>query len=806
MTAPAIITPPKSDINDFASLTGPKNFVPLRGAPDAADNNDARRAAILRTGWSQLDDLYRQQNRQIEENVRMVSGQQHAFYHAPTGRWLDIAEWMNADERTWKPRPIFNILLPWFIITHARATENTPIVTYVPGPDRTDAELAELLDIAEKTVWFEANMEDVHDRLMGWVIIAARGHLLNRINPNKGAMRKWIGSDLVPVVDPYDQPVDDGDGGQAHMPADNVPFDKSGTPLARWRQTGATPQEGELVPTGAPHQTPIGSIEVDVLSPLQVRGSWGPEPWWKKRRHFIKSYHTPEEVYDLYGVDAPPDVRGQVGDVGELERILYGSGFFTGSTTRFGDQTSQVSTDGYVEVTQMWEAPCSYGGMNREGDSPGGRWLVGTKSGLILRDGVRPAAFPYTSPMNTFEFVRVPGRPGGVTVQEPLNQVQREINDGYGRVKAHVNLQSNPKTAIDAQSGLRAGSFTNKPGQNHFVNRRPGVPAIEYIKAPDLGADVYKNLEMMHKNFSDIGFMAGANDPGTPGDSGEKVKEVRFNTDRFLGPTMRRTAGEYGRLIETWQCIFPLIWDMETTISYAGDDNIARTITVYPDMWKEGKCNVRPDVESMLPEGRGEKQEKVFQMYQLGMFGLPGTPGALKKFWELAHMPHLARAAKVGGVDGTTAEQENGLLLLGNPPQSIPVYEWYDDEIHLMIHESFMKSRDFEKLDSNIQNAFVMHRMAHKFNLQQKQMQQAVQAAQMNAMVNPGAPGGPGGAGPGGGPPGSSHGSAPSSGSSASPPPGNQPSGPAGGPPVRPGLPQPPRGAIPGNVMPTAAH
>jgi hypothetical protein len=65
-------------------------------------------------------------------------------------------------------------MLPWFVLTHARATENQPIVTFVPGPDRADAELAEVLDIAMKSLWFETGMEDVHDRLMAWVIAAGR--------------------------------------------------------------------------------------------------------------------------------------------------------------------------------------------------------------------------------------------------------------------------------------------------------------------------------------------------------------------------------------------------------------------------------------------------------------------------------------------------------------------------------------------------------------------------------------------------------------------------------------------------------
>jgi hypothetical protein len=287
----------------------------------------------------------------------------------------------------------------------------------------------------------------------------------------------------------------------------------------------------------------------------------------------------------------------------------------------------------------------------------------------------------------------------------------------------------------------------------------------------------------MQHTFDDIGFTAGANDPSTPGDSGEKVKEIRFNTDRFLGPTMRRSAGEYGRLYENWRYLFPLIWDMETTLSYAGDDNIARTIVVYPELFEEGYVNVRPDVESMLPEGRGEKQEKVVWSYMNGLFGIPGTPPALRKFWGMAHMPHLSRMAKPGGIHTTTAEQENGKLILGAPAQSIPVYEWYDDEAHLAVHENFMASPEFTKLPPPVQDQYVLHRQAHQFNQNQKLMKAAAQQGAIQNMIAPQPT--PGGAG---GKPSSNGGPPPS------------------GAPQRPGPPTPPKGPIPGGVMPTAAN
>jgi hypothetical protein len=780
VTAPTVLTASKTSV---APQTGPKNFVPLRPAGATGDDGfDAKRVAMNLAGWAFFDDLVRTQNRQIEENVRMLAGQQHAIFHPILGRWLDPSEWMSAEERQYRARPAFNRLMPWFILTHARATENMPIVSFVPGPDRADAELAEVLDIAVKSLWYETNMEDVHDRLMSWVIAAGRGHLATRIDKNRGPMIAFEGAGLVPLVDINDQPVDDGQGGQAaHYAEQGIRYDAQGNPLTKGRLVA--PGSVELVHAGDAHQMRQGKLVVDVLSPLQVRGDWGPAPWWQKRRHWVRSYHAPEEIYSMFGVEIEPDIRGgQASDVGELERLMYGTGFY-GSTWGLPEsQTTATNTDGYVELTQLWEAPCNYGGLEETDDSPGGRWLV-TSRKRVLRDGVRPAKFPFTSNINTFEFIRLPGRNGGTTIQEALNPVQREMNDRNGRIKDHVNLSTSPIGVIDANAGLGVKKFSNRPGQNYSLNRRAGVPAIEFVSPPRLGDDVYKSYGMLGEEFEAIGFTSAAQEQSSPGDSGEKVKEVRFNTDRFLGPTMRRTAGEYGRVYQNWRALLPLIWDLETVISYAGDDNIAQTITVYPEMFEQGSVNVRPDVESMQPEGLEEKRAAVKQSYAEGLLGQIGSPQAITKYWELARMPHLSRLAKPGGVDLTMAEQENGKLLQGTPAALIPVYDWYDDQMHLLVHEKFMKSPEYLKLDDTTKNEFVLHRQAHQFNMQKKLIQGVGQQAALQSAAMQAA-----GAGAGGGPSGQ-----------------GQPGQPGGSGSVRPTSPTPPNAGAPGGAMPTAA-
>lgn len=713
-------------------------------------------------------------SRQIEENVRMLSGQQWSMYHPVLGMWMNVTDWMDEDEQRWRQRPVFNRILPWFIITHARATENPPIVTFTPGPDRIDAELAEVMDVSHKILWRELGMVDAVDRLMGWVIVGGRGHLISRIDLNGGPLKKWIGTANVPVLDyETEEPMVGPDGQPITQEVPDVPIGEDGNPLAI-----ITP-DGQLQITGEPHSAREGVLKVDVLSPLQVRGEWGPQAWHEKRFHSMTTFETPEEIWDRYQIDVEPDIRGgSVSDVGELERILFGTGFYGAASSELRNQSSATSTEGYVEVRHLWQRPQPYPGMEETEESAGGRYLCATKK-QVLYDGPRQAPFPYTSPISSFEFVRIPGRHGGTTPQEAMNPTQKAYNEGYARVKEHVNLSTNPKAIIDSQSGIIEGQWTNAPGDNLIATRRPGVAAVEYISPPALGNDVYKLQEMLLNELIETGNLRGTEgEIPSPQASGELVKELRFNSDRFLGPTLRRAVEEMGRMVETWGVLLPIIWDEEKILTYAGDDNVARTLVVMPEMFERGKIQVVPDVESMLPEGRGEKQQQMFAMYMNGLFGPPGTPEAVNRFYELAHFPHMSRLARPGGVDRVTAEQENGQLVQGADPRTIPVYEWYDHGVHLQVLENFMKSPEFKKQHPRIQSGFVFHRQAHMMYLQQQMMQQMAMQAEQNALAAGGAPGG--GAKPKG------NGAAPGAKS------------------IAPGPPEAPRGEIPGGMMPTA--
>lgn len=740
-----------------------ENVPPMRAALFEGDPFDQQRVDYVMQRWTGQDEALRRRDRQIEESIRMLAGQQWTQWNPWLQKFMDVTEWMTDDERRWRQRPVINRLLYWYIITHSRLTENPPIITFQPSnPDRLSAMLAEVSDIVYKSQWRSNGMNEVVDRLIAWMIPSGRAYLQSVFDPQAGDFERWIGQAMLPVVGPAgEQMLHPETLEPMEAYAEQAPYGADGSPLAHYQLHPETMQP-ELVTDGEPHGMREGGIRVDVLAALQVRGEWGPKPWHQKRWHIVRAFLSPEEIWELYNVDVPAEnvsVSLATSDPGFLQRVFFGSGYFGAASNKPGvEYNTAPAAEGFVETFALWEEPCNYPGMEDTPDSPGGRFIVTTRS-KCLRDGVRPFRFRYTSGIRCFDFINVPGRPSGTSPQEMLNPLQRTYNRFNASVMENANLIANPIGIIDQASGLGQVQMTNKPGERFVVNKRPGVDAFEYVQPPSLGRDVYQALANLRSEMQDLGHIAGAEGtPPTEDPSGKLVKELRYNSDRFLGSTSRREVEEMGRMGEDWLAILEVVWDVQKIVTYSGDDTVTRTLTVFPEMFKRGMVHAFADIESMLPESRSERQQRVFQMWQAGAFGLPQDPGAIRKFLELSRFPHMGRTAWPGGIHIVTAQQENGRLIQGTSFQEVQVLEWYDDQVHLQVHEEFMAAPEFLKLPPEVQRNFVMHRLTHQQALNVKLIKQAFQQSQLQsvamAAAGAGAGGGGGGGNGGGAPPG----------------------------------------------------
>lgn len=694
----------------------PREIPPLREDPFTPDDYDADRCAMVKSLWESQDDALRQRDRQVEENIRMLAGQHWIVWSDMRGRFMNLAEMLDDDERRWRHMPVLNRLFLWFILQHARMNENPPVISWLPGPDRIDAMLAEVMDPVHKYIWRETGMLEVLDRLFAWLIPGGRAFLKSRIDPMKGDPIVAQGPAMLQLLGPDGQPIPGPDGNPIQRAVDSVPFRRGESglyePAARLVETEDGDYDVDML--GEPEVFYEGGIAVDVLSCLEVRGEWGPRPWHEKAWHIHKTYMTPLQAYETFGIELEPDTRGEAAEnVGTFMRILHGSGLFGANEGRSTFESAPMGEQEFVSVYEAWFAPSRLRGMQRTHDSPGGRLCTVTGGGTVIRDGVRTAPFRYTSPIRCFDYVNIPGRPQGSSPQEQLNGPVRTRNRLYAQGLAHATLVANPVRIINRDAGIEEGQIKNLPGEEVVASlRNAGTqPPLQYAQPPALDRSVWESADRLGSEVDQIGSIAGTEGtPPTQDASGELVKELRFNADRPIAATMRRAVIELGRLAEDWIALIPTIWDQEKIISIVGEDGIARTVTVWPELFSEGSVNVEPHIESMLPESRGERQQRALAFYERGLYGQPGSTEAINAFLDEARFPHMSRLVRPGGVDRAMAEQNVGKLLKGVPAAEIPIFPWYDHAIHRFVLERFMKAPEYLKLDVQTQQEFVTYR------------------------------------------------------------------------------------------------
>jgi hypothetical protein len=444
-----------------AASTGRGKYIPLRANPQTGDEHDQQRIEHVVGSWTAQDAAHIGFARTVEEHIRMLSGRHWDVWSDPLGRYIDVLRYMSEEERKHRMRPVMDYLGYWFMLTLSKATENKPVISFLPSTaDRLDAMLAEVMDPVWKTLFDEMEMDARTILAISWALVAGEAYFYTRSEFSAGSSRELI----APAVLSLDR----GDGTQIERVAEAVPYDKNGDPLAQLVEDPDNPGEYGYEATGEPYTDREGVPRVDILCPLEVRAQWGQQiPWRDKRWITHRWFLTPDQVEEQYGVRCEPDCYAADDDgPGYLERILFGTGYFgaASSLTGAGGQDMKARQgEGYVCGYTRWEKPCPGTDTAETDDSPGGRLLVVTKD-QVLWDSLRPAKFECAGPIRKLGFIGIPGRPHDSTPLEKLVPLQKRLNRVEAQVAEHTNLVTNPILMIHEAAGIDEDEFVARPG------------------------------------------------------------------------------------------------------------------------------------------------------------------------------------------------------------------------------------------------------------------------------------------------------------------------------------------------------
>lgn len=695
--------------------------------------------------WKDWHDAYRPWWRQVEENVRMLSGRHWDAYIESLGDFVDVSKFFVVDDQAWRENPVFNWVAHYYKLTLSKLTENPPGIGYLPAsPDEIDARLAQVMEPVFKSCWRRMEMPEQIFDLYGWVIASARGIAKLVWNADLGPAEDYHGPSVVSILTAdglFRRELSDAPylhlGGGDMMPhlTNALATNDAGQPIID-PETGlpvflpADDGDEMGLKFGPPSRDRVGDLETVIVPSVSVITPHGPSPFYKKPWYCHAYPMHVDEINERWGVDVQPE-QLTFDQVLEL-KLQFGSNYGMpgrGSGPIGMSQLAEVSLRDMAMVYELWHR-----------DQPGHEILSRGRLAIVAGDAVcYDDINPYwveerheevVMPFEAFDLVKLPFRQEGSSDLEILNPINRAINRRLGGAMDAVDFNEQPIILKKRQAGIDEDADLNKPGSEIEYTDTNGRAPIERLAAGELPrastelADLLQNWMQMLASQP----LGSEGLPVTTDPSGELQREVRFDTDRAWGGTLRKHGYAWGRYSLKMIGIIAACMDNARIFSLSGEDNGWDFIAVEPEIFR-GTVHAYPQPESMVLETRQEKQNRLLALRT----AFPELPPEI--FIELLGYPDLARLTRPGGPAWAMAERENLEMLLGGFP---PVLPEHAHEAHLLCHKRRQQSIEYRNAPPNVQAAMRAHVRLHEMLLQQEQIRQVgllAPVAQAQAIV-----------------------------------------------------------------------
>jgi len=679
------------------------------------DDEDLIQYWVNQVSWKAWEGAYRPYWRLVDENVRMLSGRQYDMFVDQVGDFVDLSSYFLDDFEAWRDYPTYNWFAHWYKLTLSKLTENIPAMGYMPSTgDQKDALTAQIMEPFFKYEWDQMDMPELMFDLYGWCLVAGRGIIKLKWDPDRGKSKDFtgpaifnqIGADnLVTQRQLSDAPytkLDDGNFGPAFQLGGDgeVQIGPDGLPVF-----GAADSQRE------------GDLAAEIISPVNVIVPHGSDPFHLKP-WYTHEYMMPiDEAERRFGMaDLEKQAVSLKGDMDLPTRLSFGTHYGMPSdgfqsVTKIDDQ----SVKGMVRVREKWMR-----------DVPGDKILNEGRLTIVIGEKV---AYDDINPFYTeshpesvmvfeaYDLIRYPFRQEGTTDGEIMRPILKALNRRLGAMLDAVDYHEQPIKIVDRNANIdETGDELNKRGAVILVNMTGTQSPIQHIEPPPLpqgSVELFSKLEQMAQTLGSQPF-GSEGLPVTNDASGELQKEVRFDTDRVWGATLRRHSYIHARLAIKMKEIAAACMDDERLLVISGEDQAFSFLTLGADVFS-GKVNVKPNPESQQLESRQEKQNRILSLHSLGLL-LP------EQVLDQLGYPNLARLTRPGGQAYALAQRENMEMALGDFPVALSEH---DHATHILVHRKEQQSVWYRDAGEELQGLFNMHVQFHEILLQQETLRQA---------------------------------------------------------------------------------
>lgn len=435
---------------------------------------------------------------------------------------------------------------------------------------------------------------------------------------------------------------------------------------------------------------------------------------------------TREWIKEQFGVNVTPDTNVSASLL--EQRFLNAVG------------VSQQTPDQYVMVKEMWIKPCS--------KYPDGGLLT-YANGQFLQE---VKGYPYTHgqfPFSKLDHIQT-GRFWADSTLVDIIPLQREYNRTRSQIIEAKNRMSKPQL-VAVRGSIDARKITSEPGL--IIQYQPGFQKPEPLPLQSLPTYVIQEIDRIQKDIDDISgqyeIAKGRTPPGVTAASA--IAYLQEENDSKLSSTsssIEEATEKVGRHI-----LYHVgeNWDEPRLVRILGVNQTYEVQQFTKDAIG-GNQDFCVEAGSSAPRSRAARQA---MLVELGTRGWISPPQVLKYM----HLVETDRMYDETLADDRQVQRENdkmmevqpqlslvpdpttGMMMPQQmPPEPMPINEWDNDIAHITVHESYMKTQQFELAAPEVKQVLIEHLMAHK---QRYQTQQMNASGQMAPPGPQGAPPGP---------------------------------------------------------------
>lgn len=460
---------------------------------------------------------------------------------------------------------------------------------------------------------------------------------------------------------------------------------------------------------GQPQRPVMGKICIERITPFHIYVPDLLAENLEDQPYIIHAMtRSKEQVKRDFGIDVIPDVKAS--------STIMESAFIVA-------KNSEQHLDA-VLVKEVWIKPGSHK------DFPEGGMLT------VVQGNVVQCQETWPWPFKEYPFYKYDGLYTGGFYSDSfvvdLIPVQKEYNRTKSQIIEIKNVMGKPKY-IAQQGSINPRMISSEPGQT--ILYKPGFQPPEQIPAAEIPQTMAVELDRLTADFDDISGQHEITRGNTPSQvtSGTAISFLQEQDDTKLNYEVASVETAVELLGKHYLKYVSTYWTSSRLIKIVGKDDTFEAL-----QWKgsdlQGNTDVRVQTGSGLPFSKAARQALVKELMDAGylepvvgmeMLSLGGLDRALDEL--LIDKRQTQREnLKMANLDGEMAEQEianqetlNAQMFaeigIKEPLKPfIPVNSWDNHQVHILYHNNFRKTQDFELLPDAVKQQFELHVQMHQ--------------------------------------------------------------------------------------------